>query len=44
MRNGGSDVMEGYDEHAGEYTIDVHLENRLFGTLFAFTERISDHE
>ncbi|MEK3939421.1 DUF4166 domain-containing protein [Bacillus sp. FSL R5-0431] len=45
---GVSDVTEGYDEHAGEYTIDVHVKNRLFGTLFTykgrFTERVSHNE
>ncbi|TYS28584.1 DUF4166 domain-containing protein [Bacillus pumilus] len=45
---GVSDVTEGYDEQAGEYTIDVHVKNRLFGTLFTykgrFTERVSHDE
>ena len=45
---GVSDVTEGYDEHAGKYTIDVHVKNRLFGTLFTykgrFTERVSHDE
>nr|WGD96917.1 YndJ family transporter [Bacillus safensis] len=33
---GVSDVIEGYEEHAGEYTIHVHVKNRLFGTLFTY--------
>ncbi|WP_373467153.1 DUF4166 domain-containing protein [Bacillus aerius] len=45
---GESDVTEGYDERAGEYTIDVQVKNRLFGTLFTyksrFTERVSTYE
>lgn len=45
---GESDVTEGYDEHADEYTIHVHVKNRLFGTLFTykgrFTERVVSHD
>ncbi|MDM5298371.1 DUF4166 domain-containing protein [Bacillus pumilus] len=46
--HGVSVVTEGYDEHTGEYTIDVLVTNRLFGTLFTykgrFTERMTDDE
>ncbi|MCY7734501.1 DUF4166 domain-containing protein [Bacillus safensis] len=45
---GESDVTEGYDERTDEYTIHVHVKNRLFGTLFTykgrFTERVESHD
>lgn len=30
---GVSDVVEGYEEHTGEYTIHVHVKNQLFGAF-----------
>ncbi|WP_410559158.1 DUF4166 domain-containing protein [Bacillus safensis] len=37
-----SDVTEGYEEHSGEYTIHVHVKNRLFGTLFTYKGRFTE--